>query len=118
MKKSPLVILFLITMFVCVLFLIIYVPLYAGLRASLDDTALQLETSIGRERKQQSEYDEVIAAIPPVKEELSEKQPIADDASAQAAALKAERKSLRAEKADLEEQLNVIRGVEQEAADE
>lgn len=118
MKKSPLAVIFLITMLICTLFLIAYVPLRAGLNYSLDDTALQLETSIGREKKQQAEYDEVIAAIPPVTEELAQKKPLADDVSAQSASLKEERKALRAEKAALEEQLNILLGTEKEAADE
>ena len=62
------------------------------LRADLDfrmaDTALSLETSQGRERKQQAEYDQVVAELPMARAELAELQPKADAAAAEVKELK------------------------------
>ena len=69
--------------------------LRAGLDASLDDTARSLETSRGRERKQQYEYDEVSAQLPLAREELAEIQPLAAEAAEAVSRLKEERKALR-----------------------
>jgi len=65
----------------------------------LDDTARSLETSRGRERKQQAEYDEAAAAIPQVREELEEVRPLAQEAKENVKKLKEERKRLREENA-------------------
>ena len=72
---------------------------------TLEDTARSLETSQGRERKQQKEYDEVVEQLPKTRAELAEIQPQADEAAETVRQLKEERKRLRAEKKALEQAL-------------
>ena len=98
--------LFTATLFACVLFLIWYIPSRAQRDFQLKDLALSVETSRGRERKQQAEYDEVTAELPQVRAALAKTQPEADAALAAANELKAERKKLREEKKKLEEALD------------
>ena len=61
-----------------------------------------LETSQGRERKQQHEYDETVAAIPETEAELEQILPLCEEAKEEVKALKEERKTLRKEKKELE----------------
>ncbi len=89
-------------MLVFCLFLGWYIPSRGELDFQLADIELSLETSYGREKKQQYEYDEVTAELPLTRAELTETQPLADEAAAVVTALKEERKTLRAEKAALE----------------
>ena len=63
-----------------------------------EEAIRSLETSRGRERKQQFEYDEVTAQIPLTRAELEETLPRAEAASRTVEELKAERKRLREEK--------------------
>ena len=79
------------------------VLLRARLDFQLEDLQRSLETSQGRERKQQAEYDEVSARLPLARAELAEAQPRAEEAAAEVAGLKEERKALRAEKKALAE---------------
>ena len=67
-----------------------------------------LETAKGRERKQQSEYDAVVAAIPVAEASLSDLAPQAEAAQTEVTALKAERKTLRAEQSALTERLETL----------
>ncbi len=90
-------------MLVFCLFLGWYIPSRGELDFQLADIELSLETSYGREKKQQFEYDEVTAELPLTRAELAETQPLADEAEAAVTALKEERKALRAEKKALEE---------------
>lgn len=69
----------------------------------LDDLARSLETSKGRERKQQYEYDQVTEELPRTRAELAEAEPRAEAAKQTVAELKEERKRLRNEKKELEE---------------
>ena len=78
------------------------------LRFEMADLTLSLDTSRQRERKQEYEYNEVIAALPLVQAELEATQPLADEAVAAVNDLKARRKALRAENAELEEQLAAL----------
>lgn len=78
------------------------------LRFEVADLTLSLDTSRQRERKQEYEYNEVIAALPLVQAELEATQPLADEAVAAVNDLKARRKALRAENAELEAQLAVL----------
>ncbi len=71
----------------------------------LPDLEVQLNTSRGRERKQQAEYDEVSAALPLVEQELAEVQPQADAAAAQEADLRAQRKERRAQAQEAQQAL-------------
>ena len=56
---------------------------------------------MGRERKQQAEYDETVASIPLVEAELEQVLPQTAAAKAEGKALKTERKALRSEKKEL-----------------
>lgn len=81
----------------------LWVPLRARTDFRLADVRLSLETSEGRERKQQAEYAEVSEKLPKVKAELEETKPLAEAAAAEVSALKETRKALRAKKKEIEE---------------
>ena len=83
-------------------FMIWFVPARGDLDFQLADIEKSLDTSYGRERKQQYEYDEVTEELPRVRAELAEIQPQADAAAAEVSSLKETRSALRAEKAELE----------------
>ena len=89
---------FILGMLVFCAFLAGQVILRARLDFQMEEAARSLETSQGRERKQQYEYDEVIAQIPLTRAELEETLPRAEEASQVVEELKAERKRLREEK--------------------
>ena len=93
----------------CIVFLIIfaafmiwYLPSASSLRAGIRETAQSLETSRGRERKQQDEYDQAVRELPLVQAELEEKLPQAEAAEEKVENLKARRKELKKEKEKLE----------------
>ena len=104
MKKSGSVFtaLFVAVMLACTLFLAWYIPSAAGLRFRIDDLEISLDTSRGRERKQQAEYDQVVKDIPDTQAKLDETLPLAQAAEEEVAALKAEKKKLKEEKKALE----------------
>lgn len=104
-KKSFFPVVFVLVMLLCVLFIAWYLPTVSSLRFRLQDANVSLETSQGRERKQQHEYDETVAALAAAQEELASVQPLADQAAEEKKALKEERKQLRQEKKELEEKL-------------
>ena len=106
MKKdrSALPVVFTIIMLLCVLFIVWYLPAAGARRFQLEDLRKSLETSQGRERKQQHEYDETVAAIPDIQAELDNVLPLAEAAVQEVQDLKAERKQLREEKKQLESQ--------------
>ena len=91
----------------CALIAFCAVEQYA-LRFQVADLQLSLDTSRQRERKQQFEYDEVVAALPLVQAELAATQPLADEAVAGVDERKALRKTLRADVAALEDQLEAL----------
>ena len=95
---------FTIIMLIFVLFIVWYLPAAGAQRFRLEDLQKSLETSQGRERKQQNEYDETVAAIPEVQAELDRVLPLAEAAEQEVKDLKAERKKLREEKKELEPQ--------------
>ena len=99
-------------MLLCCVLLMISAPLLSSLRFQREDLKLSLETSHGRERKQRSEYDEVVQDLPRTQEELSELQPQADAAVQAVAELKARRKELRARLKDLQDLLAQSTGEE------
>ncbi len=107
MKKGSMFfsVVFSFVMLVFVFFLIWQIPSRANLNFQLVDTEVSLDTSHGRERKQQAEYDQVVAQLPLTQAELEEAQPLAEEAVAKVAALKEERSALREEKKRLEEML-------------
>lgn len=78
----------------------------ARLRAEVADLTLSLETSRGREARQNHEYDEVVAALPVARAELERVQPQADAAKAVENDLRQQRKDIRAENAALQEQID------------
>ncbi len=93
-KKSFLPVLFSLVMLICVLFLVWYLPAMEYRRYQLEDTRRSLETSQGRERKQQYEYNQTVAAIPETEAELQRVTPLADAAKEEVKALKKERRNL------------------------
>ena len=101
-EKSVLPVLFAVVMLVFVLFLVWYIPAAGQRRFQLEDTRKSIETSLGRERKQQHEYDETVAAIPETAAELNRVTPLAEATKEEVKALKKERKELRNEKKVLE----------------
>ena len=101
-RKSFLPVLFSLLMLICVLFIVWYLPSVGNLRFRLEDVQKSLKTSQGRERKQQHEYDETVAAIPETEAELERIRPLAEAAKGEVKALKDERKKLRQEKKELE----------------
>ena len=94
---------FVLVMLIFVFFMGAYPILRSGLDFTLEDTARSLETSRGRERKQQHEYDEVVAELPLVRAELEETAPKAEAAQETVKQLKEERKKLRERKKELTE---------------
>ena len=101
-RKSFFPLLFVLVMLLCVLFISWYLPTVSTLRFSLEDRKISLETSQGRERKQQHEYDETVAAIPETEAELERILPLSEAAREEVRQLKKERKQLRQEKKELE----------------
>ena len=95
-------VLFSIIMLLFVLFIAWYLPAICEVRFQLDDVGKSLETSRGRERKQQYEYDKVVAAIPEVQAELDSILPLSESAAEEVKKLRAERKQLRDKKTELE----------------
>ena len=83
-----------------------FAPAQYTLRFQRDDLTLSLDTSRQREAKQRYEYAQVESALPEMSLRLEETQPLADEAAAAEAALRARRKALREENARLEEQLH------------
>ena len=76
------------------------------LRAQIDDVTLSLETSRGREARQNHEYDVAVAALPQAQAELERVAPLAEAAKAEEQRLRQQRKELRAEIASLQEQID------------
>lgn len=77
----------------------------ADLKFQVQDVSLSLDTSRQREKKQQYEYDQVVAAIPETEAELACVQPEADEAMQAVTDLKAQRKELRAQRDTLAAEL-------------
>jgi len=104
-RTSPLIIVFTCIMLAFCAFLFWYVLTMNSLSFRLTDTRLSLETSQGRERKQQAEYNQVSLELPETRQALEALLPETEAAQAQVDALKAERKALREKKKALEEAL-------------
>ena len=79
-RKNLFPFLFSLIMLAAVLFLVWYVPAVSGRAFQLEDLQKSLETSQGRERKQQFEYDKVVSEIPEIQAELDLIQPQTDAA--------------------------------------
>ena len=101
-KGSAYAVFFTVIMLICVLFIVWYLPAVSQRRFQLEDTQKSLETSLGRERKQQSEYDETVATLPEVEAELERVLPLTEAAKEEVKSLKKERKALRKEKKELD----------------
>ena len=108
---------FTVIMLVFVLFLVWYVPSVSRRDFLLRDTQLSLETNLGRERKQQYEYDKVSAEIPVIRAELDLVLPETEAAQQELETLREQKKKLKKEKKALEKQLSGS-GVEEDATDE
>ena len=101
-SRSFLPLLFSVVMLICVFFLIWYMPAVSERRFQLEDMLKSLETSQGRERKQQHEYEETASLIPETDAELERIIPQSEAAEAEVRKLKQERKMLRKEKEEME----------------
>ena len=93
-------------LFVFALFMCWYIPSSASLRSKITETRQSLETSRGRESKQQDEYDKAVTELPRVQAQLEESLPLAKQAEETVSSLKARRKELRAVKKELEQKLS------------
>lgn len=113
--RSFLPFLFSVIMLLFVVFLIWYLPSVGQRRFMLEDVRKSLETSQGRERKQQYEYDETVAALPEVQAELDRIIPLSEAAGEEVKALKEERKQLRNELKEL--QSETVPAVSEEVTD-
>ncbi len=111
-RKNVFPAVFAAVMLLCVLIWFALVPMRAVLRFQQDDLALSLETSQGRERKQQYEYEKVTQDLPATRQELAELQPKTDAAVAEVTELKALRKELRARLRELQAQQDAASGEE------
>lgn len=90
--------------FIFAAFMAWYIPSMSSVRSKTAETRQNLETSEGRERKQQAEYDKAVEELPLVQADLEEKNPLADAAEQTVSDLKARRKELRSEKEKLEKE--------------
>ena len=94
-----------VMLIVCVLLAVFAVD-QVRLRAQIADLTLSLETSRGREARQNHEYDEAVAALPVAQAELARVEPLAAAAQAEEKELRQQRKDIRAENASLQEQID------------
>ena len=112
-RKSNVFVLFVtVFLFLFTAFMIWYLPSSASIHSKIDDARQNLETSRGRENKQLDEYQKAVSELPAVKEELSVKQPQADEAEQLVASLKERRKELRAQLKNLQDSDNSFSGNE------
>ncbi|MBR6668590.1 MAG: hypothetical protein IKL25_09555 [Clostridia bacterium] len=79
-----------------------------SLTQQIADLQDDLKNTQGRLRKQQMEFDQVKADLPAVQTQLAEIQPQADAAYAREQELRQLRKELRAENADLAQQVETL----------
>lgn len=117
-KSSVFSILCVIILAVFSAFMSWYVVSMSSTAGRIADTRQSLETSRGRENKQQSEYDKAVRDLPAAQAELMEKQPLAEAAEKQVAELKERRNSLRREKQELENQSAVPAASEEGTSNE
>ena len=79
-----------------------------GLRFQVKDLSLTLETNSQRVRKQQYEYDQVVAALPETQAQLTLVQPNSDAVVQAVDELKNQRKALRTQRDALELELENV----------
>ena len=85
-----------------------YIPSISSIRSRTAETRQSLETSRGREKKQQTEYDKAVTELPVILEELKIKEPLALEAEQKVSELITIRNELREEKNNLEENKGVL----------
>ena len=105
--------LFAFAMLIFCLFIIGFVIAGNRLDAQIGNVRLDLETSRGRERKQQYEYEEVSRLLPEKQEELDAVLPLAEQYQSEVRSLKDLRKELREEKKRIEALLSAENGEEE-----
>ena len=93
-------------LFVFAAFLAWYIPSQASVLTGIEETKRSLETSRGRENKQQDEYDKAVQELPLIQAELQEKKPLAQQSEAVVSDLKTRRNEPRHEKEELEQKLS------------
>ena len=89
-----------------------------SLQAQIADKKESLDTALGRERKQQAEYEKAVADVAAANEKLSSLQAEAESAAASADAQKTERKKLKNQKQELEDRLAALLAAQEEGSDE
>ena len=107
-RKTFFPVLFAAVMLICAAFIAWYLPANNERLFQIEDTKLSLETSQGRERRQQHEYDQALASIPEVQEKLDSLIPLNEAALEEKKVLKAEQKALKKEKETLQKQLEAL----------
>ena len=89
-----------------------------SLQSRLEKVRDELTVSVGREAKQQAEYDEVSAELPVVEESILDVSPRAEKAESAVKELKDVRKQLRQEKKRLQKLLSQAGETEEQADDQ
>ncbi len=95
-----------------------YLPSASSLRANIEEISQSLETSRGRESKQQYEYDKAVEELPLIQAELAEKAPLAEQAAEAVSVLRSRKKELLAEKKELESMLPESGAEQEDGSDE
>ena len=101
-------ILFAVVMLACCVTICVCVVDMPRLEQEITELTTSLETSRQREAKQQAEYDEVAALLPPAQSQLAEIQPVADAAKAEADELRSQRDMLREAETAMTAELNTL----------
>ena len=104
--------------FVFAAFMAWHIPSVSSVRSKIEQTQRDLDTSRGREDKQQAEYNKAVEELPVVRAELQEKEPLAEEALKTIEVLKARRKELRAEKKALESESSPEASAEKDSGKE
>ena len=89
-----------------------------SLQARIADKNESLDTALGRERKQQAEYEKAVADVAAANEKLSSLQAEAESAAAGADAQKAERKNLKNQVQELKDKLAALQAAQGVGSDE
>ena len=105
-KASAFSVLCVVFLFIFTAFMAWYLPSMSSIKANTAEARQSLDTSRGRENKQQAEYDKAVEELPQVQAQLLEAAPLAVQAGEKVDLLKARRKELRAEKKELEQKIS------------
>ena len=96
---------FALVMLVCLFLIVMNLWQIKTLTFEVEDSRNYVEILEGKMRRQQSEYDMLVEALPRMREENAALVPASEEALAQEKELKAQRRALRKEIEKLEEEL-------------